>query len=277
MATIAIDSLNRNKCPYLYMKPGSGKSFVILLTLYAIARERDRKPLTVALSTVTQLLIEQMMNFSVGFDKGAGIQYRVPSDFTDNADWDLVFCDEAYHMLYTQPIKYEKGGKLAEFFRMGSNGKQRCYLGGDYTPDLEPIMRLIDPKVEFFKEYPSQFELMGQQAYNTMKVLCRGEMNALKDDAIKAICEGARSQPVIVFGMLAYRARFTSIFKDMPDMLTIIETEEEVRAFKRVSNLRKRCVILLADVYAFGIDFRFGARPMCVVFNATLENRYMLR
>ena len=101
-----------------------------------------------------------MQDFSAGFDANATIKYRQPGDFKDNVNWDTLYVDEAYHQLYTSKIQYDKDGRLGGFFKMGRIGKLRCYLGGDYTPDLEPIMKLIDPTVKMFTEYPSQGELL---------------------------------------------------------------------------------------------------------------------
>ena len=110
-----------------------------------------------------------------------------------------------------------------------------------------------------------------------MKVVCREPLEDLKDAAIKHIVDNSKTRPVIVFNMLAHRARFQSIFKNIPDRLFIIETAEDVKKFKKISHQRNCCVILLHDDFAFGIDFRFDMAPMCVVFAATEAMRYLLR
>ena len=87
---------------------------------------------------------------------------------------------------------------------MASNAKQRVYLGGDYTIDLEPILQLIDPKVVVIHQYPSMFDMMSKEAYNPMSVICRQPLNQLEEHCIREIVAAAQARPVLVFGMLAY-------------------------------------------------------------------------
>ena len=68
---------------------------------------------------------------------------------------------------------------------MGKVGRTRCYLGGDWTVDLEPIMKLIDPKVVFYTEWPSMFDMISMVAYNPMKVICRAPLDMLKDEIFR--------------------------------------------------------------------------------------------
>ena len=57
----------------------------------------------------------------------------------------------------------------------------------------------------------------------------------------------------------------------------VIRTDEDVRNFKKFSTTLKACIVLLHEKYAYGIDFRFPLRPMCVVFNAKQFANYLLR
>ena len=183
-ATFAVDAIKRSKSPYLYMRPGTGKSFVILLTFVMLRLEKGTS-MKVAITTFNKMLLEQLEEFSTGFNIGANVEFRLPKDFDERINWDCVFVDETFHQLIESKIAYGRDGHLTGIFKMGKVGKTRCYLGGDYTADLEPILKLIDPKVVFYKDWPSLFDMINLTAYNPMKVICREPMDMLKDEIIR--------------------------------------------------------------------------------------------
>lgn len=208
------------------MRPGTGKSFVILLLIQYMIMKNEHYRQTYAITTCNQLLLDQMETFAQQFSNMSRVQFRLPHDFDDPNEFDMLFVDETYHQIMTEPLRFSKSGKPSGIFNAVGMSKRRVYLGGDYTEQFPQVLEVIDRDVVYCIDHPSIFDMLDTKAYNPMRVVCRTPEQDLTDLCMREVVTAAKTRPVIVFGMNHLKNVFEAALNAAAIPVYLVETPQ---------------------------------------------------
>ena len=108
MAATALQRILDKKTPFLRIRPGGGKSFIILLICLWLAKHKPEVKVTVA--TMNEILQNQMLKHANQFalpDTQFRLWYQLPSTKSD-----LVIFDEYYHHVRISKLNFTKKGVM---------------------------------------------------------------------------------------------------------------------------------------------------------------------
>ena len=126
MATLTLDEFEKGQNVFLRVKPGGGKSFIILLMCYYLYMKYPDKKVTVVV--MNEILLDQMRKHANQFDLPR-VNFRTYKSMTSE-EHDLVIFDEYYHHVRTSMLHFDTDGYIDEPFNFHEMGNQQILLGG---------------------------------------------------------------------------------------------------------------------------------------------------
>ena len=126
-ASIALHKMKQNKDTMNVMRPGSGKSFAILLIAAYLAKYEPQ--MKVAIVLLNETLLEQIRIQSNQFDIPK-VNFRLYKELSKGENFDVVLYDEYYHHVRIFKLMFGTDGKLEAPFNFHNMGKRRMLFGG---------------------------------------------------------------------------------------------------------------------------------------------------